>query len=451
MQDKFVQRLWWSLFVALGSGMAAGMLTAWWLGLSGLKGWLPVLAATQSAGLVFALFTPSLTEPLQRLTEILRRGEEPSTLLLQELGALGEALAVAWQRWQKAMGELQEEQALLQAVLERMTEAVLVADEHGHILLANAAAERFFPLQGGYLHRRLTELHLPFALLELAQKALRTGTPQWGEVQTLHPEERFLYAYAVPLTKDEKRMGVLLVARDLTELKRLERIRRDFVANVSHELRTPISTFRSLVEALLIGGADDPQVRDRFLQALVEEAERMGRLVDNLLELARVEAGQRKWRWQTVSVSQVAREVAARLRPQAAAKGLTVTVHVPDSLTVQADPDALTQILFNLLDNAIKYTQQGEVSVTAERVAASEGEWVVIHVRDTGIGIPPEHLPRIFERFYRVDKARSRQVGGFGLGLSIVKHLVEAHKGKITVQSRAGEGSTFSVWLPVAM
>jgi len=177
----------------------------------------------------------------------------------------------------------------------------------------------------------------------------------------------------------------------------------------------------------------------------------MGRLVDNLLELARVEAGQRKWRWQTVSVSQVAREVAARLRPQAAAKGLTVTVHVPDSLTVQADPDALTQILFNLLDNAIKYTQQGEVSVTAERVAASEGEWVVIHVRDTGIGIPPEHLPRIFERFYRVDKARSRQVGGFGLGLSIVKHLVEAHKGKITVQSRAGEGSTFSVWLPVAM
>ncbi|MFA0759654.1 MAG: hypothetical protein NOOUEUKL_002335, partial [Candidatus Fervidibacter sp.] len=336
---------------------------------------------------------------------------------------------------------------LLSAILGRMAEAVIAADESGKVLLVNFAAEGMFRLPPDWSGRRLTELTLPFELMELMQKALRQGTPQWGEVHIVHPEERFLDAYATPLLADEKRIGVLLVARDLTELKRLERIRQDFVANVSHELRTPIATLRSLTEALLMGGKDDPEVRDKFLQAIADEAERMSKLLDNLLELARLEAGRREWRWQNVSVSDCVAQVAERFKPFAERKGLKLTVRAEPDLKVRTDPEALMQILSNLLDNAVKYTEQGEVSVIAEQVETVDGYWVAVHVRDTGIGIPPEHLPRIFERFYRVDKARSRQQGGFGLGLSIAKHLVESLGGKITVQSEVGKGSVFTLWL----
>jgi two-component system phosphate regulon sensor histidine kinase PhoR len=294
----------------------------------------------------------------------------------------------------------------------------------------------------------VAELRLPFELLELMQRALHTNTPQMGEVQMLRPDERFLDAYAAPLSVGGKTIGVLLVARDLTELKRLEQVRKDFVANVSHELRTPIATLRSLTEALLMGGKDDPEVRDNFLNAIAEETERMERLLDNLLALAQIESGKRAWLHQTVAVAEIVAQVVERFRPTASQKGLRMFTEVDAGLTVTTDPDALVQILSNLMDNAVKYTLQGEITVTAERIETVDGAWVVISVRDTGVGIPPEHLPRIFERFYRVDKARSRQRGGFGLGLSIAKHLAENLGGTITVQSQVGKGSTFAVWLP---
>ena len=448
MMSKLAKRLIVQTALAIASGAILGLMAAWWLQLPLSKAVISVTVGVLVALVILAASLASLAEPLQKLTVSLRTEEKPSDLLLQELGELGEAIAAAWRRWQGALEELQEERTLLSAILGRMAEAVIAADESGKILLVNPAAEWMLRLPPDWSGRRLTELTLPFELMELMQKALRQGTPQWGEVRIVLPEERFLDAYAKPLVANGNRIGVLLVARDLTELKRLERIRRDFVANVSHELRTPIATLRSLTEALLMGGKDDPEVRDRFLQAIADEAERMSKLLENLLELARLEIGRREWRWQSVSIGECMAQVSERFKVLAERKGLKFTVQFEPDLTVRTDPDALTQILSNLLDNAIKYTEQGEIAVIAERVETADGDWVTIHVRDTGIGIPPEHLSRIFERFYRVDKARSRQQGGFGLGLSIAKHLAESLGGKITVQSEVGKGSVFTVWLP---
>ena len=448
MKDKVTRLLFSRLILSLSAGWIFALALSQYLQIPYAKA-VAITAVLAIVALVFfALSLRPLTELFLNLSTALKAGNRPSDLLLKELGELGNALAVAWERWEKPFAELKEERVLLTAILERMAEAVIAADEHGNVLLINSAAMRMFRLPSDWSKRRVTELTLPFNLLELMQRTVRLETPHFGEVQLLHPEERFLDAYATPLFANGKRIGVLLVARDLTELKRLERIRRDFVANVSHELRTPVATLRSLTEALLMGGKDDPEVRDQFLQAIADEAERMSKLLENLLELARLEAGRREWHWQRVSIGDCVVKVVERFKPVAERKGLKVTVRAEPHLIVHTDPEALMQILSNLLDNAVKYTEQGEISVIAEQVETANGYWVAIHVRDTGIGIPPEHLSRIFERFYRVDKARSRQQGGFGLGLSIAKHLAESLGGKITVQSEVGKGSIFTVWLP---
>ncbi|MCS7186878.1 MAG: ATP-binding protein [Armatimonadota bacterium] len=448
MKNWFVNRLILIVLIATTIGFGFGLTVAIFLKVSVSLAAVILATSSVTTAVLTTLALPLLFEPIYRLTAALREGEEPSSLLLQELGMLGEAISSAWKSWKETVAELKEERTLLQAILRRMDEAIIVAQENGAVILANPAAQKLFQLPDDYAKKRLTELDLPFGLMELAQNSIRRKLPQMGEVHIVHPKEKFLDAYATPLLINGKLEGILLVARDLTELKRLERIRRDFVANVSHELRTPIATLRSLAEALLMGGKDDPEVRDSFLQAIAEESERMSRLIDNLLELAQIEAGELEWHLQEVSVSDIARQVVERFKPAAGQKGLTMSVDLTDGLNLFTDPDALTQILSNLVDNAVKYTERGGIAVKTEQVETVDGKWVVISVSDTGIGIPPEHLPRIFERFYRVDKARSRQSGGVGLGLSIAKHLAESLGGKITVQSQVGKGSTFSVWLP---
>jgi len=448
MKDRLFNRLILGLGLALAVGFAVGLATSAFLGVPIVAALSTLIASSAATAVLVAASLPSLAEPVQRLISALKSGSEPTSLLLQELGALGEAVAAAWSAWRETVAELREERALLQAILKRMDEAIIVFGENGAVILANPAAQKLFQLPNDFSGRRLTELDLPFGLMEMVQTAFRHKLPQFGEVQTLHPEERFLDAYATPLFVGGQLKGVLLVTRDLTELKRLERIRKDFVANVSHELRTPVAALRSLAEALLMGGKDDPEVREEFLKAIADETERVSKLLDNLMDLARIEAGQREWRLQETPVHEIVGQVFERFKGIAAQKGLRMVTDVPEDLTVKTDPDALVQVLSNLVDNAIKYTPEGEVSVKGEKVTAADGDWVVISVSDTGIGIPPEHLPRIFERFYRVDKARSRQLGGFGLGLSIAKHITESLGGKITVQSEVGKGSTFAIWLP---
>jgi two-component system, OmpR family, phosphate regulon sensor histidine kinase PhoR len=241
----------------------------------------------------------------------------------------------------------------------------------------------------------------------------------------------------------------VLVLHDITHLRRLERIRQDFVANVSHELKTPLATIQATVETLLDGAVNDQEHNIRFLESIREGAERLHRLVLDLLTLGRIESGQETMELQPLAVESAIEACIGRLEPRAAAKEIKLLQdQSPEPLLIRADEEALGDILDNLVDNAVKYTPSGG-RVTLRWFA--EEKDAVLQVSDTGIGIPEKDLPRVFERFYRVDKARSRELGGTGLGLSIVKHLAQAMNGSVEAKSQLGAGSTFTVRLPLVL
>jgi signal transduction histidine kinase len=238
--------------------------------------------------------------------------------------------------------------------------------------------------------------------------------------------------------------GAVLALFDLTTLRRLETVRRDFVANVSHELKTPLTVVGGFAETLADNGLD-PEQRSQFAAAIVANTRRMQRLVDDLLDLSRIESGGWTPKAATTDVEAAARDALATVRVRAESRGLALRVDVePPGLKVHADQTALRQVLTNLVDNAVRHTEAGEIVVSARESV----DGVSVHVRDTGAGIRPEHLTRIFERFYRVDAARSREEGGTGLGLAIVKHLVEAHGGRVTATSEIDRGTSIEAWFP---
>ncbi|MDE2508102.1 MAG: PAS domain-containing sensor histidine kinase, partial [Planctomycetota bacterium] len=246
----------------------------------------------------------------------------------------------------------------------------------------------------------------------------------------------------------EATTGIVLVLHDVTELRRLERTRRDFVANASHELKTPLSSIKAYTETLLDWGLEDPDVNVRFLTRINEQADRLHQLILDMLSLARLDSGDSGWERRPLAVVPAVEGYVESHRARAESKGLTIvfrTTSISRSDAIMGDEEALRQIVDNLIDNAIKYTPEGGRVEVGCRLAADE---IRIEVSDTGIGIPRDELPRVFERFYRVDKARSRELGGTGLGLSIVKHLTQALEGRVEVESRLGRGSTFTVYLP---
>lgn len=234
----------------------------------------------------------------------------------------------------------------------------------------------------------------------------------------------------------------------ITELKLLEQIRQDFVANVSHELRTPLSNIKGYAETLLSGALEDKENAKDFLNIIYKESDRLSKLIDDLLDLSKIESGKMKMVFAPVEFKSIVARVIDILKKFATDKSISIDTNLPDNLPkLLGDENRITQALINLVDNAIKYTpSKGSVSISA----SSQDSFVRIDVKDTGIGIPKKDLPRIFERFYRIDKARSRELGGTGLGLSIAKHLVQAHGGEISVTSVLGKGSTFSFTIPIA-
>jgi two-component system phosphate regulon sensor histidine kinase PhoR len=366
----------------------------------------------------------------------------------QELGEVGRAFNLMTARLYASMGEVERARARLEAMLANLDEGIVITDAGGIVVRLNHAAARMLGMTEEAVQGR------PFArvapdhdIADLLTTALATSTAQFSTIDTGR-NGLIVAATAQPVTGGGERLG-LIVLRDITELRRLERVRREFVANVSHELRTPLTSIKALVETLAAGARDDPEVADDFLSRIDEEVDRLTGLVEELLDLARLEAGRVVLQIEPCDPVAVMVQAAERLRPHAERAGLTLRVeadaptHLPE---IAVDRARIEQVLINLIHNAIKFTPAGG-SIVVD--AHEEPDGVVIAVRDSGVGIAPEELPRLFERFYKTDKARGST--GTGLGLAIAKHIVQAHGGTIWAESAPGQGTTFFFTAPRAV
>jgi two-component system phosphate regulon sensor histidine kinase PhoR len=370
------------------------------------------------------------------------------------LDRLAKTLNVVAPRLETKVSDLERELQQHRAVLEGMAEGVLAFDSRQRVLFANPAAARLFGLKENPFGQLIAEV-IRAPRIQGAVEAALTGMDRYrDELTILGPEggplgQEFILDVQGAILPGSTPPGAVLVFHDVTDLRRLETMRQDFVTNASHELKTPVSAIKAYAETLLDGALRDDAVNVKFLQGIADQADRLDLLIRDLLSLQKLESGQEVFRHAPMHLAPAFHRIAEAQRPRAEAKGLDFVAQVaPDAeaATVIVDEEAVRQILDNLIDNAIKYTpEHGHVRSSLRLSGTSE---VVLEVADTGIGIPREELQRVFERFYRVDKARSRDLGGTGLGLSIVKHLVQSLSGRISLISRPGSGSTFSVFLP---
>ncbi len=354
-----------------------------------------------------------------------------------ELGELAGALNDMSRQLETQLRELHEEKSSLAAILAGMTEGVLVTDATGHIRLLNRALRDQFQLGDEAVGKTVLEV---FRNVELEQLVTNPGT---RELTFLIPAERI---FAVNAARLDGGSGVVVVFHDISRLKQLENIRKEFVANVSHELRTPLSIIKGYLETLLDEQPPDPGTARQFLETIQRHSHRLELLIEDLLNISALESQQARLDFAPVSLPELAGTVVEELGRQIREKQMTVTLEFSPLLPrVRGDAERLRQVFVNLLDNAVKYTPSGgRLHINGHEAGAE----VECSISDNGPGIAAEHLPRIFERFYRVDKARSRELGGTGLGLSIVKHIVQAHGGRVWAESRVGEGSRFCFTLP---
>jgi two-component system phosphate regulon sensor histidine kinase PhoR len=393
-------------------------------------------------------FRRSVSDPLREIgqtSEKLAEGDlsvRVRSRRTDEIGALGRAIDRMAEELDERIQNERLESARSRAILDAMVEAVLVTDPSGRIVTINRAMGRLAGEDA--IGRTVIEAIRSPELLEAVRAATSEGEQRMAFDLASDTETRSFAATVSPLPEGE---GLVVVLHDVTELRRTDAIRRDFVANASHELRTPLTSIRGFAETLVDGALRDSEVAPRFLKGIVDNAVRMQALVNDLVDLSRSESPDAAFEKVRVEVGEAARHVAEGLEGRAHAKDTEVTVAPSGPLFALCDPGALDQVLVNLVDNAIKYTPEGghvDVSFRAD------GANAVIEVKDDGPGIPPQHLPRIFERFYRVDAGRARKQGGTGLGLAIVKHLVQRMGGEVAADSRLGKGTRFVIRLPLA-
>lgn len=403
---------------------------------------LAALLATVAALCLAALFARSVSRPILELRDDARAiaagdlSRRPSLVAPAEVGELASAFHRLAEQLSARVRALEEDDALLRALTEALNEGVIALDGRQQVQHMNAGARQLLgvrdplPFSADRLPReRVLRDALAAALRGVSTDALETQLNERSVALTARPLEGG---------------GAVLALLDVTPIRRLETVRRDFVANVSHELRTPLTVVSGFTETLQDEGLA-PADRARFCATILANTARMQRIVDDLLDLSRIESGGWRPNPSAVEVRAVVQETFSAVRPLAERKGLVLHAELPDDVqAVHADPTALRQVLGNLVDNAIRHTASGSVTIAAVR--DTDGVW--LSVRDTGSGIPADHLPRIFERFYRVDASRSRQEGGTGLGLAIVKHMVEAHGGRVKAESVAGAGTTVSAFFP---
>jgi two-component system, OmpR family, phosphate regulon sensor histidine kinase PhoR len=365
-----------------------------------------------------------------------------------EMDHLARSLNRMAEELEKRLMMLSRERNQLQSVVDGMVEGVLLTDAEGTILMANGAFERIFDASAPLAGRRPLEVARVPALQEILEQARHATAPFHREIALGGSADKTLQASLAPVREHGRIVGTVAVFHDITELKRLENVRREFVANVSHELRTPLTAIRGYAETLRDGGLKDPEKAAEFVRVIHRHAERLQALIADLLDLSRVEQGKARLNLGPVPIRDVAAQAEAVILPLARRKNQRVLLDLPESLPAPwADRDRLAQVLINLMDNAVKFTPDGGKIVLSG--AAREG-YVDLRVTDTGIGIPPAEIDRVFERFYRVDRSRDRREGGTGLGLAIAKHLTLAMGGTLEVESTPGEGTSFRLTLPAA-
>jgi len=415
--------------------------------------WLASLLILAVVGGATLLVSRRFTNRVDRLTAFSRRvaeGDfhaEPSGSSGDALDSLGSSLNQTAARLDQTIRTLTEERNLSSAILGSMVEGVAVVNASERVLFSNPSFASVLglgsPPQPG---SGLVEVVRQTELIEAVRKVLAGEARVESEIVTGTLRQHF-FAATVAAVRTTQANGAVVVLHDITDLRKLERVRRDFVANVSHEFRTPLTAIQGFSETLLGGAMNDPQNRDRFLGIILEHARRLARLTDDLLMLSKMDADRLELELRRLPVEQLVAGCVETAQPRAVEKDLRLSVNLGKKLPdIAGDRRRLTEVLQNLLDNAIQYTPAGgQIMVSAER---HDGD-VVFTVSDTGIGIPQADQPRIFERFYRVDVARSREVGGTGLGLSIAKHLMEAHGGRLWVESEVGQGSQFHFSVPI--
>ena len=416
------------------------------------------------AALALSIFLArSITGPLAEMASVAgqlaggTRGVRIHATSRDEVGFLATTLNHMTDQLEAKIQEVSEDRAQLLAMLTAMIEGIMVLDYRGVILQVNPAFERMFALgRSDWRGRPYGEVIRHEGLSELVSRVLQTRTGEGKEI-TLFPSGRCLRIEAsMAGGRNENEACAVLVFHDITELRRLEKIRKDFVANVSHELRTPLTSIKGYVEALIDGGKDDPGTTAQFLDIILRQSNRLNLILDDLLQLSQIESGQVLLRKDPVDLRSVLERTVAFIKPLADKKHHTVAATLPAQVPlVVGDEERLVQVFINLFENAVKYTPDGgAITVELERSSNHRkpelGDAIEVRVSDSGIGIPEADRPRVFERFYRVDKARSRELGGTGLGLAIVKHIVEGHAGLVWVEGNHPRGSRFIVRLPVS-
>lgn len=411
------------------------------------------IAASLLVVLSTVVLSRMITEPLRRLLAGVHSiaagnyGHQVRIVSRDEFGELGEVLNSMSRQLQANIEAVNEEKAKSEAILRNMADGVVAVEHTGSIFLFNEAAEKIFG--------RSAESAIGKTILEVVRNhefsALFEDVPATGmkteEIVIYAPRRRHLRVTVFRLVEGTgPSIGAAAVVQDITEIKRLEQLRTEFVANVSHELRTPLTSIKGFIETLLEGAYSDQETCTRFLRIIEKESSRLENLINDLLDLSRIESGRVQPSNELVELPGLVESVLLSFETQAKNKEIKMAADFPNGFApIKADKEMLRQVLINLIDNAIKYTPEGG-SVTIR--GHDLGDAVRVEVIDTGIGIPQEHLPRLFERFYRVDKARSRSLGGTGLGLSIVKHIVESHGGTVGVESELGQGTTVHFLLP---
>ncbi len=448
-------RLFFS-FLAFGVLTSAIVVALFARRIDGSLDWSIFLPVVLVAGLVAVgpawLFARSFVKPFREIRNSAERialgdyGQRIHGGVWRESRELAASFNEMSLRLAEQIDRLDAERQQLRAILGGMAEGVIAVGPGQRVLFANEAAGRMLGFDPpAAIDRPIWELARVPSLQGLLERALKTRQPQREELSVQKPVPRHLAVYVAALS-DGDSPGAVLVMDDTSELRRLERLRQDFVANVSHELKTPLAVVKACIETLLDGAVEDPEAREPFLAQISEQADRLDALIHDLLSLARVESGEEVMDFHTLPVAEMVHACLERHRTRAEAKGMTIDVRSPvEPLSVWADEEAFRQILDNLVDNAVKYTQrEGTIRVAW----ATRAIGIELEIADNGPGIPERDLPRIFERFFRVDRARSRELGGTGLGLAIVKHLTQAMGGSVGAASVLGEGTTFTITLP---